>query len=139
MKDYVRGSKEFLIKYYELLERQLATCIPLNNQTDISPSSSRRRSTIKSSTSSQAPHSQMASRPITPVSHHEPDLQIDDHEEDIDLARKSINDGLSAHDVNSGLTDLHFTHNQKEKKITNVSKRLYHLKVKMSTMNFKGS
>jgi hypothetical protein len=33
MKDYVLGSDEFLINFYDLLERRLATCIPLPTDT----------------------------------------------------------------------------------------------------------
>ncbi len=66
------------------------------------------------------------------------------------MARKPIDDGLSAHDIPSGRTDLHFTNgiiheiaklhttierdlrNRKEKKFTHMSKQVYYLHKKIS-------
>ncbi len=111
MKDYVIGSKEFLIKYFELLEGKLATCILLHNQNDILTASSRRTLTT-SPMPSHLPHNQLLSRTSTPeTSQHEPGLKIYYHKEDIDPTRKPMEiHGHSAHDLNSGQTvpQVHF-------------------------------
>ncbi len=103
MKDYVIGSKEFLIKYFELPEGKLATCILLHNQND-----SRRTLTTTSPMPSHLPHNQLLSRTSTPeTSQHEPGLKIYYHKEDIDPTRKPMEThGNSAHDLKSGQTVL---------------------------------
>ena len=130
MKDYILGSEEFLIKFYELLETKLATCDPLpgtlteesQSEGEMTPSSSH-NSTSSSSTADE----------------------INQEEEDRETTRRSMDYGLTAHN-RKGRTDLHFvndliadimklhsivdrTHREKkEKKLTDISKRLYHLR-----------
>jgi hypothetical protein len=107
MKDYVIGSKEFLIKYFELLVGKLATCILLHNQNDILAASSRRTLTTTSPMPSHLPHNQLLSRTSTPETSHEPGLKIYYHKEDIDPTRKPMEThGHSAHDLKSGQTVL---------------------------------
>jgi hypothetical protein len=105
MKDYILGSEEFLITFYELLENKLATCDPLptptrleETQLEVELAQSPERS------GSSTPHNR--SNPSSP----EPmdaDGEDNQEEEDREDSRKPMDHGLTAHDL-KGRTDLHF-------------------------------
>jgi hypothetical protein len=134
MKDYILGSEEFLIKFYELLETKLETCDPLPNMMaqehpmpedrTLSPSNNSSPSSQDSTTSGSA------------------DEESTPDEEDREDARLPMDHGLTAHNKR-GRTDLHFVNDliadimklhstvershreRKEKRLTDTSKKIF--------------
>jgi hypothetical protein len=142
MKDYVLGSEEFLISFYDLLESRLAMCAllptttcpggpPPEDELMLSP-------TMNGSSTPSSPTGSASPGPQT-------DGEVDNEaEEDRDVSRKSMDHGFTAHN-RVGRMDLHFLNDligdittihstvernlraRKEKKLTDTSKRLYYL------------
>jgi exonuclease III len=144
MKDYVLGSEEFLIRYYDLLENELRTCLPK------SPTPRPHIPTAQLPPTPEEENSPTNSPPTTrgspsPVPHLTPDPHLDETAVDEDTSRKPMDEGLTAHNPMTGRTDLHFLnslikkvgslHNEidkstrhlKEIALLNKSKRLYFL------------
>jgi hypothetical protein len=142
MKDYILGSEEFLITFYELLENKLATCDPLPTPTRLEETQleAELAQTPERSGSSTPHNSSIPSSPESVTA----DGEDNHEEEDRADSRKPMDHGLTAHDL-TGRTDLHFLNDliadimrlhssvernhraHKEKKLTDTSKRLYHL------------
>jgi hypothetical protein len=136
MKDYILGSEEFLIKFYELLETRLATCDLLPTTLTEEPHLEEEMIHSPMRIGPSSPHNSTSSSSI--------DEDINQKEEDRDNSRRSMDHGLTAHN-RKGRTDLHFVNDliadimklhstvdrshreRKEKKLTDISKRLYHL------------
>jgi exonuclease III len=107
MKDFVLGSEEFLIGFYELLEQRLASCKPQTELADTDmhepgvplPRRQRNHDSLSMSSSSN-----------TSQNPREADLDqtMAGPEDNQDRNRLPMDFGLSAHDVHSGRTDLHF-------------------------------
>ncbi len=143
MKDYVLGSDEFLINFYELLGRQLATCVPHNDTGEMTNV----RHPGTSQTSSHAPIEPDLTTAV--ILETDPDHEAEP-EEDRDMDRKPMDHCLTAHDIHSGRTDLHFVNEllheltilhtsierdrraRKQHKLIQASKRLYHLHKKIN-------
>ncbi len=107
MKDFVLGSDEFLIGFYEILEQRLTTCRPqiehtnMETQEPMSPPT-RFQGHHNDSLASSSPNSSGISQ------EDDSDPSMADQEDDQDRSRRPMDYGLSAHDVHSGRTDLHF-------------------------------
>jgi hypothetical protein len=101
MKDYVLGSDEFLVNFYELLERRLTTCA-LHNSSGESAANNQ-ASVNRSNSRTHSGDSNTEATPAAP-SGHDPEAL----EEDQDVDRNPMDHGLTAHDITSGRTDLHF-------------------------------
>ncbi len=132
MKDYVLGSDEFLISFYDLLKTKLDTCGSLPDATHPEEPPSEERRNSPSPTNSSSQESAACEDRNNPV------------EEDRDDSRKPMDHGLTAHNQ-EGRTDLHFLNEliedvtklhstvernlrvRKEKRLFDTSKRLYHL------------
>jgi hypothetical protein len=132
MKDYVLGSDEFLTCFYDLLKSKLDTCGPLPNTTPPDGLLTEER---------QDPPSPSSSGSLRTVASEERNNEV---EEDRDELRRPMDYGLTAHNQ-TGRTDLHFLNDlienvtklhstvernlrtRKEKRLTDISKRLYHL------------
>ncbi len=144
MKDYILGSEEFLIKFYELLETKLDTCDPLPVSTAQEPPMTEERTRSPVNSSSSSSQDSTTTRSVDEDSTHE--------EEDRENSRLPMDHGLTAHNKR-GRTDLHFVNDlitdittihsmvdrshreRKEKKLTDISKRLYHLHKNISKRN----
>jgi hypothetical protein len=142
LKDYVLGSDEFLISFYDLLSTKLATCAPLptNTPTAEPTPGDEPAHEVESNISTTTP-SEASTGLQEPSLNEERDNQ---EEEDKDEERLPMDHGLTAHNK-EGRTDLHFLNDliedmtsihtnverniraRKEKKLTDVSKRLYYL------------
>jgi hypothetical protein len=148
MRDYILGSEEFLIRYYDLLEAELQTCQPKVPSPIATPTPMDLSSlTLEETPSPATPHNSttISPAPSTPPSSLQPDPYIDDIEEDADTSRNPRDFGLTAHNLITGRTDLHFLnslikkigtiHNEidkstrlrKEQSLLNKSKRQYYL------------
>jgi hypothetical protein len=148
MRDYILGSEEFLIRYYDLLETELQSCQPKAPVPAATPT----RRNSSPSTDDEAlipisPHSTNTTNSArsTPPPHLQPDPHLDEVNEDEDPTRNPRDSGLTAHNPVTGRTDLHFLnslikkvgalHNeidkytrlQKEQTLLNKSKRQYYL------------
>jgi hypothetical protein len=105
MKDYILGSEEFLISFYELLENRLATCDPL--PTPMTPEEPQPEEGLMQSPErcgSSTPYSLSSPSSSGPMAAEEEDNQ---EEEDRENSRKPMDHGLTAHN-RKGRTDLHF-------------------------------
>jgi DNA replication initiation complex subunit (GINS family) len=105
MKDYILGSEEFLITFYELLENRLATCDPLPIPTiseETQPEEELAQSPERSGSST--PHNNSSPSSTGPMAAEDEDNQ---EEEDREDSRKPMDHGLTAHN-HKGRTDLHF-------------------------------
>jgi hypothetical protein len=145
MKDHILGSEEFLFRYYDLLETELRTCLtksPTPTPQPPQPNSPPPREVVITPPSSPATSSLACSPPD-----HQPQSHpiLDDVEEDVDRLRNPMDTGLTAHNLTTGRTDLHFVnslikkigtlHNEidktsrlkKEENLINMSKRQYYL------------
>ncbi len=148
MWDYILGSEEFLIRYYDLLEVELLSCLP---KTPV-PASTPPRLTPSPYASDETPspaihHNTNTTNTVrsTQNPHIQSDPYLDEIEEDADASRNPRDTGLTAHNPTTGRTDLHFLnslikkvgalHNEidkstrlkKEQSLINKSKRQYHL------------
>jgi hypothetical protein len=131
-----------LITFYELLENRLATCDPLPIPTiseETQPEEELAQSLERSGSST--PYNSSSPSSTGPTAAEDEDNQ---EEEDREDSRKPMDHGLTAHN-HKGRTDLHFVNDliadvmklhstiershraRKEKKLTDTSKRLYHL------------
>jgi exonuclease III len=111
MRDYILGSEEFLIRYYDLLEIELQSCQPKAQVPAATPTRSNSNpSTDDEAHSPISPHSlnMTNSARSTPSPHLQPDPHLDELGEDEDPTRKSRDAGLTAHNPTTGRTDLHF-------------------------------
>jgi hypothetical protein len=137
MKDYVLGSDEFLVNFYELLDQRLTTCAPHNNNGE--PATNNQAEVSRPT--SHTPTESNSTTEDTPAAHieHDPEPPEDDR----DVERNPMDHCLTAYDVNSGRTDLHFINellqelnslhasvekglrSQKQQKLIRTSKRLY--------------
>jgi hypothetical protein len=111
MRDYILGSEEFLIRYYDLLEAELQSCQPKVPSLIATPTPLDSSSAATEETPSPAtPHSSTTtnSAPSTPPPTLQPDPHVDDTEEDADTSRNPRDSGLTAHNLLTGRTDLHF-------------------------------
>jgi hypothetical protein len=142
MKDYVLGSEEFLISFYVLLESRLATCTPLLTATP-SERPLPEEEPLLSPTMDGSSNPSIPTRSGSPGSSDDGE-EANQAEEDRDAFRKPMDHSLTAHNQ-AGRTDLHFLNDligdintihsmvernlraRKEKKLTDTSKRLYHL------------
>ncbi len=148
MKDYILGSEEFLIRYYDLLEVELQSCLPKTPTLASTPPWSTPSPPTSDDTLNLATPPSTTSNNSgcsTPHLHIQPDPHLDEIEEDADVSRNSRDTGLSAHNLATGRTDLHFLnslikkvgalHNEidkstrlkKEQALIDKSKRQYHL------------
>jgi hypothetical protein len=145
MKDFILGSEEFLIRFYDLLERQLETCTPTDEGGTLSQGRGLSRSPDTSL--SMSGNSSVFGSSET---HSLQDRMEEEPDEDHETARQPIDEGLTAHNPRTGRTDLHFTNGlikemtslhstlekeaklRKEKKLMDVSKRLYFLHKKIT-------
>jgi exonuclease III len=90
MKDYILGSEEFLIRYYDLLEAEIQTCQPKISRLNATPTPLDSSSAATEEAPNPAtPHSSITtnSPPSTPPPTLQPDPYIDDTEEDADTSR----------------------------------------------------
>ncbi len=148
MRDYILGSEEFLIRYYDLLDIELQSCQPKAQLPAGTPTRSNSNSLTDDEVHSPtSPHSINATNSArsTPPPYLQPDPHLDEVNEDEDPTRKSRDSGLTAHNPATGRTDLHFLnslikkvgalHNEvdkstrlrKEQTLLNKSKRQYYL------------
>ncbi len=149
MKDFVLGSDEFLIGFYEILEQRLTTCRPqtehasMDTQEPMMPST-RRQGNHNDSLASSSLNTSGNSR------EDDLDQSMAGQEDDQDRTRHPMDFGLSAHDVHSGRTDLHFINDLllelttlhrsiernlralKQQKLEQTSRRLYYLHKKIN-------
>jgi hypothetical protein len=148
MRDYILGSEEFLIRYYDLLEGELQSCQPKAPNiaaapTRLNPSPAAADETPRSPTLHSPTTTNSAPSISSPTL--QPDPHIDDTEEDEDTSRNPRDSGLTAHNLSTGRTDLHFLNNlikkvgtlhneidkstrlRKEQSLLNKSKRQYYL------------
>jgi hypothetical protein len=144
MKDYILGSEEFLLQYYDLLETELSSCLPIQTNAGtaapIASNDTLTSSPLNSSVDSLS--SSVASFDRLPVLN--PD-QYQDEVADVDSTRQPLDTGLTAHLHDTGRTDLDFInetihkvttlHNRVDQeskaaklaRLTGTSKRLYYL------------
>ncbi len=122
MRDYVLGSDEFLVNFYELLEQRLITCVP---QDDNGKTATNDRSTSHTSSESDSTIEE------TPAVNddHDPEPPVKDRDERLPMDHR-----LTAYDIYSGRTDLHFV-NDLLQELT----RLIWYRIKKNTTSYKGS
>jgi hypothetical protein len=90
MRDYILGSEEFLIRYYDLLEAELQTCQPKAPIPVVTPTRPNLNPAAMGETPSPATlHTSTTtnSAPSTPSQTLQPDPHIDDMEEDADTSQ----------------------------------------------------
>ncbi len=109
MKDYILGSEEFLIRYYDLLETELESCLP-KTPTSVSPPPHLEPNSPQKEGGHSPPSSPTSASPRQPLLHPhiQADPYLDEAEEDADMSRNPIDAGLTAHNPATGRTDLHF-------------------------------
>jgi hypothetical protein len=145
MKDHIPGSEEFLIRYYDLLETELRSCLPKNPIPILNPS--QHGTPPPSEVDNTPPSSPATSSPARspPAPQPQPHPILDDVEGDVDRFRNPMDTGLTVHNPTTGRTDLHFVNNlikkigtlhneidktsrlKKEEYLINMSKRQYYL------------
>jgi hypothetical protein len=105
MKDYILGSEEFQLQYYDLLENELASCLPIPPPTDVIHASHPVNLDFLPQSPNNLPSS--ASNTTFVDSHSlNPDPYTDEIK-DTDLSRQPMDNRLTAHNLETGCTDLH--------------------------------
>ena len=144
MKDYILGSDEFLLGYYDLLSECLTSCTPKENLNNITRDSNTPDSDTETQSNSQSTGTETDEEDIEDQEQgqeqHDRTNNIEDEQN-----RAPMDDGLTAHNPQTGRTDLHFIqdiidrmtqlHNvidknqsrRKHEKLIQASRRMYQL------------
>jgi hypothetical protein len=103
MKDYILGSEEFLIRYYDLLEAELGFCLP-RSPTPVPLPSQLEPNSPHGEEGNSPPNSPTSASPNRSLldPYLQPDPHLDETEEDADMSRNPMDAGLTAHNPATG-------------------------------------